>query len=212
MFSDHFIETFCSEGWPSDNPTDSPFNKFECKYCGKVFNIQVSGYSRIEEPLLKKGKTILRAHLFEHCSNDFLKSIQATNLDIIDYLISKHIKERGQMPEIGKWYLVRTKDSETWFPALYDPIASGGWTNQDTWEDFNCEVVEWKQINMEQKVDTEMIHPDEIKNRIDGLCKKYKILTSSICMDVVEGEPKNGWKTFNPIGELTFKVCFKKKE
>lgn len=44
----------------------------------------------------------------------------------------------------GCWYWVRIKDD--WFPAKYDVNAAGHWRNDDTWEDFNHEVVEWKFI------------------------------------------------------------------
>ena len=33
-----------------------------------------------------------------------------------------------------------------WFPAVYSRQAAGGWTNCDTWEDFDCEVAEWRLI------------------------------------------------------------------
>jgi hypothetical protein len=40
------------------------------------------------------------------------------------------------------WYWVRTRESE-WFPAIHVVSAAGGWSNGDTWEDFDKEVVEW---------------------------------------------------------------------
>ena len=43
-----------------------------------------------------------------------------------------------------KWYWVRIKDE--WFPAMYNPSSCGGWTNADTWEDFDGAVVEWQEI------------------------------------------------------------------
>jgi hypothetical protein len=48
----------------------------------------------------------------------------------------------------GKWYWVKIKDE--WFPAMYDPSACGGWTNTDTWEDFDNEVVAWQEITPPQ--------------------------------------------------------------
>jgi len=41
-----------------------------------------------------------------------------------------------------KWYWVKI-DGE-WSPAVYDPRSSGGWTNLDTWEDFDGDVVAWQ--------------------------------------------------------------------
>jgi len=43
-----------------------------------------------------------------------------------------------------KWYWVKI-DGE-WSPAMYDPRSSGGWTNADTWEDFDGDVVAWQEI------------------------------------------------------------------
>jgi hypothetical protein len=43
-----------------------------------------------------------------------------------------------------RWYWVH--DTEDWFPAIYSPGAAGGWTNGDTWEDFDREVIEWRLI------------------------------------------------------------------
>lgn len=44
----------------------------------------------------------------------------------------------------GSWYWVKIKDK--WSPAQYDIHAAGGWTNEDTWEDFDKEVVDWQLI------------------------------------------------------------------
>jgi hypothetical protein len=50
-------------------------------------------------------------------------------------------------PINGRWYWVRTEGSE-WFPAKRetDRGTVNNWTNQDTWEDFYNEIVEWKLI------------------------------------------------------------------
>ena len=56
-------------------------------------------------------------------------------------------------PLEGRWHWVRLRyrrhegDSD-WFPALRAAHAAGGWTNQDCWEDFDKEVVEWRLIPM----------------------------------------------------------------
>lgn len=38
----------------------------------------------------------------------------------------------------GRWYWV-TDGASVW-PAMRDSQAAGGWTNQDTWEDFDGRV------------------------------------------------------------------------
>ena len=50
-------------------------------------------------------------------------------------------RKAGQLPDtraVGAWYWV--SDGETVWPAKYSYIAAGGWTNEDTWEDFNRDV------------------------------------------------------------------------
>ena len=44
-----------------------------------------------------------------------------------------------------QWYWV-TDGSAVW-PAVYDPRYAGGWTNRDTWEDFDGSVLSWKAID-----------------------------------------------------------------
>ena len=46
---------------------------------------------------------------------------------------------------IKKWYWVKIK-GEWQFPATRDRLAVGGWTNLDTWEDFNHEVDDFIEI------------------------------------------------------------------
>jgi hypothetical protein len=45
----------------------------------------------------------------------------------------------------GEWYWVRRYGGK-WFPAMHLPRAAGGWTNEDTWEDFNKEIVDFIHI------------------------------------------------------------------
>jgi hypothetical protein len=45
----------------------------------------------------------------------------------------------------GRWYWVRMGDGD-WFPAVYDRQSVGGWSNEDTWEDFHAEVTDWRLI------------------------------------------------------------------
>ena len=40
----------------------------------------------------------------------------------------------------NEWYWVKIRDE--WWPAFKDPSAAGGWTNLDTWEDFDREITE----------------------------------------------------------------------
>lgn len=46
----------------------------------------------------------------------------------------------------GAWYWVRVEGYDDWFPAIYNKTYAGGWTNYDTWEDFDNSVIEWALI------------------------------------------------------------------
>lgn len=46
----------------------------------------------------------------------------------------------GESEKRIKWYWVKINGE--WSPAVKDPMAVGGWTNLDTWEDFQGEVTE----------------------------------------------------------------------
>jgi hypothetical protein len=49
-----------------------------------------------------------------------------------------------RLPESGKWCWVDAGGNQ--FPAFYDTKAAGGWTNGDTWEDFDKSVTHWAQL------------------------------------------------------------------
>lgn len=42
----------------------------------------------------------------------------------------------------GRWYWVTSGD-ETWWLAKRDEVSAGGWTNEDTWEDWDGKVTGW---------------------------------------------------------------------
>jgi len=44
-----------------------------------------------------------------------------------------------------RWYWVKETDSD-WYPAMHHPKCAGGWTDCDTWEDFDGDVVQWQLI------------------------------------------------------------------
>lgn len=49
-----------------------------------------------------------------------------------------------EAPIEGHWYWV-TDGRHAW-PAFSRKASAGGWTNGDTWEDFQKEVVAWQHI------------------------------------------------------------------
>ena len=51
------------------------------------------------------------------------------------------------MPIEGRYYWVRRKGSE-WFIVLRSEKAGGGWTNLDTWEDWDNEIIQWELIDL----------------------------------------------------------------
>ena len=64
------------------------------------------------------------------------------------------------------WYWVRIKGE--WYPAMYDELSCGGWTNADTWEDFDYDVDLWKI----------MTPPNTASTRLLLLARKIKLLVS----------------------------------
>ena len=50
----------------------------------------------------------------------------------------------------SQWFWVKIHD--VWFPAIKDPHAAGGWTNDDTWEDFGHEVMDSVEIPYPEEV------------------------------------------------------------
>ena len=44
-----------------------------------------------------------------------------------------------------RWYWVKETDSD-WYPAMHHPKCAGGWTDCNTWEDFDSDVVQWQLI------------------------------------------------------------------
>ena len=52
----------------------------------------------------------------------------------------------------GDWYWVNEGD-HYWFPAKRVLGAAGGWTNDDTWEDFTGSVLAWVRIPTPKEID-----------------------------------------------------------
>ncbi len=53
-------------------------------------------------------------------------------------------------PVANRWHWIRLKGQTEWFPAFRDAEfpSAGGWSNQDCWEDFHDDVIEWKLIEL----------------------------------------------------------------
>ena len=51
---------------------------------------------------------------------------------------------RMSKPIDGVWYWVT--DGKAIYPAMSDKHASGGWSNLDTWEDWDGRVKAWSRI------------------------------------------------------------------
>ncbi len=58
--------------------------------------------------------------------------------------VAKEVGRNYPMPISGRWYWIKESDDGDWFPALYDKTV--GWTNGDTWEDWDKKVVQWHLI------------------------------------------------------------------
>lgn len=65
----------------------------------------------------------------------------------------------------GRWYWVRLRNThpdplddlyqdpcDGWDVAKHDTKAAGGWTNDDTWEDFDNQVSCWRLIPLPEPI------------------------------------------------------------
>ena len=71
---------------------------------------------------------------------------------------------REDGPIEGRWYWV--KIGELWSTAMHTKKAAGGWTNMDTWEDWDNEVDECKLIPLPNEIDEQ---EDEYQEAVDRL-------------------------------------------
>lgn len=78
-------------------------------------------------------------------------------------------------PVEGAWYWVRIGDE--WSPAKRSQSAAGGWTNEDTWEDFNDHVEQWAPIN-----------PPQAARVIDNVTELYIFASSGYVNTAKVGE------------------------
>jgi hypothetical protein len=51
-----------------------------------------------------------------------------------------------ETPAENSWHWV-SSDGQDWWPAKRLRGSVGGWSNEDTWEDFDKEVRFWKRID-----------------------------------------------------------------
>lgn len=67
---DQFIQKSGSRQWPSNNPDDSPCDRFICKHCDKIIKIQMYGEYHIDNlSFEEKAERILRRHMKNHESD-----------------------------------------------------------------------------------------------------------------------------------------------
>ena len=67
LIMDYFKWESGSKIWPSDNPTDSPFDKFTCKKCNWSFKARVNGEFPIDaRPWDEIKKTIVEHMAVRH--------------------------------------------------------------------------------------------------------------------------------------------------
>ncbi len=76
----------------------------------------------------------------------------------IHQAVASEVGRMYSMPIPDRWYWIKESVEGEWFPAFYDKTV--GWTNGDTWEDFDRQVVQWYLIplppsELEQKGDAD---------------------------------------------------------
>jgi hypothetical protein len=60
--------------------------------------------------------------------------------------MSAWISVADRLPTEGEWCWVDWDGGGEPFPAVYRKWSSGGWTNEDCWEDFDKRVTRWAPI------------------------------------------------------------------
>ena len=63
LISDYFQEIQQSEVWPSNNPEDSPFNKFICDLCSFSFECAIYGSFPLGTNPYSEVRRKMREHL-----------------------------------------------------------------------------------------------------------------------------------------------------
>lgn len=81
----------------------------------------------------------------------------------------------------GKWYWVVVPGGEP-FPAKRDGTCVGGWTNDDTWEDFDNEVIAISEIETPVINDNSHRSPGDFRVKIN---KREIILTAIFIVALV---------------------------
>lgn len=119
-----YVQSDIYPDWPDDEPV--------CPECHKQWEAD-----RLTAPLRE----------VEARYNDLLKRLGVTNHDgaVAEIEALRRFWIRHSAVE-GEWYWVRENGGK-WFIAERNSGAAGGWTNGDTWEDFDGEVVEWIRID-----------------------------------------------------------------
>jgi hypothetical protein len=64
---DFFDREMGSKVWPSDDPKDSPFDRFRCRCCGEVLSIQMWGSAPAMNSFEDQASKLLCEHLI-NCS------------------------------------------------------------------------------------------------------------------------------------------------
>jgi hypothetical protein len=73
---DFFEREMGSKIWPSDDPKDSPFDKFVCKHCGETVSIQMFGTCPITNSFEDQAYKILCKHLLNCLIGDLVPDIK----------------------------------------------------------------------------------------------------------------------------------------
>ena len=71
--------------------------------------------------------------------------------------VTKEVQRMYPAPIPNRWCWIKESNDSDWFPAYYDEMI--GWTNGDTWEDFDKKVVQWHLIPLP---------PSECEQELEG--------------------------------------------
>jgi hypothetical protein len=96
---------------------------------------------------------------FQACVLELRSRVEKLELGAEIYkAVANEVGRMYSMPIPDRWYWIRESADGDWFPAFYHKTV--GWTNGDTWEDWDKQVVQWHLIPLppsefEQKGDAD---------------------------------------------------------
>lgn len=104
---DYFDRKELCKIWPSNDPDDRPFSDLTCRLCKETLTLQSAGTYMMGEPNFEdRIDMALRAHLMQHCSDEFLeRNVHTDTLKAgpaFDILLFRELDKRCESKKLPK--------------------------------------------------------------------------------------------------------------